>query len=106
MKTMYVAKSQSQTTAATTTFIKQIDSWIMELRSKNLCQSMVLLKPRSRKASKLMIKHRAANITYRDALERFKREPRMENLPPVHAVLKKLCIPKHNTTLDYIILSE
>jgi hypothetical protein len=30
----------------------------------------------------------------------------MENLPPVHTVLKELCIPKHNTTLDYIILSE
>jgi hypothetical protein len=57
----------------------------MELRSKNLCQNMFLLKHRSRKASELMIKHRAANLTYRNALERFKREPRMENLPSVHA---------------------
>jgi hypothetical protein len=67
---------------------------------------MFLLKPGSKKASELMIKHRPANLTYRDALERFRREPCMENLPPVHAVLKKLCIPKHNTTLDYIIHPE
>jgi hypothetical protein len=67
---------------------------------------MFLLKPRSRKASELMIKHRAANLTYRDALERFRRDPCMENLPPAHAVLKELCIPKHITTPNYIMLRE
>ena len=34
-----------------------------------------------------MIQHQAANLTYRDALERFEGEPRIENLPRIHAVL-------------------
>jgi DNA polymerase elongation subunit (family B) len=58
---MHLAKSQSQTTAAAATFIKQIDSWIMELRGQNLRVDYL-----ARKASQLMIKHRAANPTYRD----------------------------------------
>jgi hypothetical protein len=39
---MYVAKSQSQTTAAAAKFIKQINSSNMELRSQNLCQNLDL----------------------------------------------------------------
>jgi hypothetical protein len=54
------------------------------------------LKLRSRKASELMVKHRAASLMCRDFLETF-----IENLPPVHAALKELCILKHNTTLYY-----
>jgi hypothetical protein len=37
----------------------------------------------------------------RDFLETFKRELSIENLPPVHAALKELCILKHNTMLYY-----
>ena len=93
IKKMYVAIDRSQTTAAAATFIKKIDAWILELRT--YAKTCPCLKPRSRKASELMIKHRSANLTYRNALERFGREPRMENLPPVRAALKELYILKH-----------
>jgi hypothetical protein len=46
---MYVAKSQSQTTAAATTFIKQIECWIMELRGQNLHQNLLLLETQIQK---------------------------------------------------------
>jgi hypothetical protein len=58
-----VAKSQSQKTAVATTIIKQINSCILELRCKNLRENL-FFKPRSRKAAELIIKHRAANLTY------------------------------------------
>ena len=90
---MYVAIDRSQTTEAASTFIKKIDTWILELR--NYAKTCPCLKPRSRKASELLIKHRAANLSYRDALERLGKEPLMENLPPVRAALKELYILKH-----------
>jgi hypothetical protein len=55
----------------------------MQLRSQNLHQNLFSLGAQIQKASKLMIKHRAAK-------ERFDREPRMENLFPVHAALMEL----------------
>jgi hypothetical protein len=68
---MYVAESQSRcqstVAAAKFNFIKQMDSSIIELKSQN-AKTCSHLKPRSRKASELMIKvkHRAANPTCRD----------------------------------------
>ena len=53
------------------------------------------LNPDPEMLAELMIKHWAANITYRTALERLGREPRMENLPPVRAALKELYILIH-----------
>jgi hypothetical protein len=79
MKMMYFAKNQSQTTAAAATSIRQIDSWIMELRSKNLHQNEKLFSLETQ----IQINHRAADQTYRDAHERFQRELRMEDLPPL-----------------------
>jgi hypothetical protein len=40
---MYVGKSQSQRTVAAAKLIKQIDSWIMELKSDNFRQNLFLL---------------------------------------------------------------
>ena len=93
IKKMYVAIDRSRTTEAESMFIKKIVTWILELR--NYAKTCPCLKPRSRKASELLIKHRAANLSYRDALERLGKEPLMENLPPVRAALKELYILKH-----------
>jgi hypothetical protein len=78
IKMMYFAKSQSKTTATAATFIKQNESWIMDLRGQNLRQNLFLLENRSRKASELMIIKSSSqpNIQRRQgALERFDREP-------------------------------
>jgi hypothetical protein len=50
-KMMFVAKSQSQTTAAAAKFIKQIDSWILEVRSENLRQNPFLLETHIQKSN-------------------------------------------------------
>ena len=42
-----------------------------------------------------MVKHIEANLTYRAALTRFGKDPRMETLPAVRAALKELFILKH-----------
>jgi hypothetical protein len=90
IKMMYVAKSQSQTTAAAATFIKQIDCWIMELWGLNLHQNLFLLETQIQKSIRTHDKTPSCkpNVQRRqDALERFEREPWMVNLPPVHAAL-------------------
>jgi hypothetical protein len=55
IKMMYVA-----TRARFTVRQQQFHTWIMELRNKNSCQRMFLLKPRPRRASELMMKHEQA----------------------------------------------
>jgi hypothetical protein len=104
---MYVAKSQSQTTVAAANFIRQIDSSIMELR----CQNLFSLESQIQKSIRTHDKTPSSKPNVqrrRNALERFERQPRMENLPPVHAALrlKEPCILQHKTTLRYVTLSE
>ena len=55
---MYVGKSQSlsQRTVAAATFIKQIDSWIMELKSDNLRQNLFLLEAQVQKSIRTLDK--------------------------------------------------
>ena len=93
IKSLYVATDASQTTAASHIFIGKIDTWIMKLRTYGKTCSCLVEK--SRKASELLIKHRAANLTYRAALKRFGRDPCMDNMPAVHAALKELYVLKH-----------
>ena len=76
LKKLYVATHQKQTTEAAAIFMRKIDNWILELR--NYARTCPSIKPRFRKASELMIKHRSANLTYRAALKKFGR---------VHALL-------------------
>jgi hypothetical protein len=82
---MYVAKSQSQVTAAAATFINQIDSWIMELRGQSLRQNLLSLETQIQKSIRTHDETPSSqpNVQrWRVALERFEREPRMENMPP------------------------
>ena len=43
----------------------------------------------------LMVKHRAANLTYRSTLTRFGHNPSMETIVSVRAALKELYVLKH-----------
>jgi hypothetical protein len=89
---MCIAKSQSQTIAAADNFIKQIDSSIMGLRSQNLHQNLFSLETQVQKSIRTHDKTPSSqpNVqSRRDALERFEREPLMDNLPPVYAALKE-----------------
>ena len=48
---------------------------------------------------------RAASLTFIDGetlWRNFEREPRMDNLPPVHAALRELCILMHKYYTDWI----
>ena len=56
--------------------IKDIDTWIMDLRTYAMKERT---SPRSRKATELMVKHRA-NLTYRSTLTRFGHKPSMETM--------------------------
>jgi hypothetical protein len=87
---MCVAKSQNQTETAAATFIKQIDCWIMELRGQDLHQNLFLLETQVQKSIRTHDKTPSCqpNVQRRQgAQERYEREPRMENLPLVHAAL-------------------
>ena len=79
-----------------TTF-HQEDLWI-----RHYAITCLVVKPKSRKVSELMVKDRGASLTYRAALTRFGREPRMETLPAVRAALKELYILKH--TLKCLVI--
>ena len=46
-----------------------------------------------------MVKHRAANLTYKAALTRVGRDPQMGTLPALRAALKELYILKHISML-------
>jgi hypothetical protein len=72
----------------------------VELRCQNLPQNLISLETQIQESSQPNVQRQ------RDALLRFERGPRMENLPPVHAASKEPCILKHKTTLHYITLSE
>ena len=53
----------------------------------------------SRKATELMVKHRAANLTYRSTLTRFGHNPSMETMVSVRAALKELYVLKNINTM-------
>jgi hypothetical protein len=64
---MYVAESQSQATAATAKFIKQIKSSCKELRSQNLRQNLFSLETQIQKSIRTHDETpstRAASLTY------------------------------------------
>ena len=100
IKSLYTATDQLQTTAAANLLIKEIDTWIMELRTYAI---KVRTSPRSRKATELMVKHRAANLTYRSTLTRFGHNPSMETMVSVRAALKELYVLKILILCDLII---
>ena len=77
IRSLYVATDASQTTAASHTFIGKIGTWIMKLKTYGKTYSSLV--ENSWKASELLVKHRAANITFRGALKRFGKDPRMDN---------------------------
>ena len=60
---------------------------IIELRTYAMIDKT---NPRSRKATVLMVKQRAAYLTYRSALTRFGHNPSMETMVSVRATLKEL----------------
>ena len=65
------------TTAAAETFSKKISLWIKKLQTyTKACPG---IKCRSRKAAALMIKHRAANLTYSESLTKFGQFPFSEH---------------------------
>jgi hypothetical protein len=106
---MYVAKSQSQATAAAATFIKQIDSWIMKLRGQNLRQNLLFPEIQIQES----IRTHDETPTSQLNVQRRRRpgEIRMrtshgEYTSMVHAALKELCILKHNIMLYHITMSE
>ena len=51
--------------------------------------------PRLRKATVIMVKHRAASLTYRSTLTRFGHNPSMETMLSVRAALKELYVLEH-----------
>ena len=67
--------------------------------ASELCQNMPLHKVRSRKAAALIIKHRTANLTYCEALNKFGQYPSMDTLPAVRAALKEEYVLKHINTV-------
>ena len=73
--------------------VKRIDIWILELHHYAKTCSGVNSRPR--KAAELMVKHRAANLTYSDALTKFGKDPRMETLATVRGSLKELYVLKY-----------
>jgi hypothetical protein len=113
---LYVAKSQSQATAAASTFInlKQIDSWIMKLRGQSLRQSFLLLETQIQKSIRTHVHDETPSgeqPTQRTEMARRPGEIRNitshgEYASMVYAALKELCILKHNITLYYIKMSE
>jgi hypothetical protein len=93
VNSLYIATDSTQTRSAADTFIKKIDTWILELRQ--YARTFPGVNGRSRKAAELMIKHRAVNLTYKDALSKFGEDPRMDTLVGVRAALKELYVLKH-----------
>jgi hypothetical protein len=59
IKMVYVAKSQSQTTAAAAKFIKQVNSSSIGLRSQNLRQNLFSLEIQIQKSIRAHVKHQA-----------------------------------------------
>ena len=72
--------------------MKKIDRWILELR--HYAKTCPGVNSRCRKAAELMVKHRAANLTYSDALTKFGKDPHMETLVAVRRalILKELYV--------------
>ena len=62
IKKLYLSTNRTQTTAASNIFMQKIDTCILDLRS--YAKTCPCLKPRSRKASELMVKLRSFNLTY------------------------------------------
>ena len=59
--------------------LQEINTWIMEMPTYTM---RVRTSPRSREATVLMVKHRAANLTYCCTLTRFGHNPSMDtNIP-------------------------
>ena len=80
------------TTAAAEIFSYKISLWIKELQT--YAETRPGINCRSRKAAALMIKHRAANLTYSESLTKFGQFPSMDILPAVRAALKELYVLK------------
>ena len=62
IKKLHLSTNLTQTTAASNIFMQKIDTWILDFRS--YAKTCPCLKPRSRKASELMVKLRSSNLTY------------------------------------------
>ena len=95
IKSLYATQLDIRTPAADL-LIKEINTWIMEMPTYTM---RVRTSPRSRKATVLMVKHRAANLTYCCTLTRFGHNPSMDtNIPwylsesgPVLVPERQLC---------------
>ena len=59
-KKLYLSTNRTQTTAASNIFMQKIDTCILDLRS--YAKTCPCLKPRSRKASELMVKLRSSSL--------------------------------------------
>ena len=68
--------------------MEKIDIWILELR--HYASTCPGVNGSSRKAAEMMVKHRAAILTNKDALSKFGKNPRMETSVAVKGALKEL----------------
>ncbi|KAL5258251.1 hypothetical protein ACHWQZ_G013028 [Mnemiopsis leidyi] len=78
IKSLYICTNSSQTSSAAELFIRRIDDWTTALET--YARRFPSITTRQRKASAMMVRHRARNLTYRAVLGRFGAEPTMENL--------------------------
>ena len=82
--------------------IEAIDTWIMEMETY---AKRVRTSPCSRKATVLMVKHRAADLTYRSTLTRFGHNPSMDTMVSIRAALKELHVQlKHIIAVISLLL--
>ncbi|KAL5250030.1 hypothetical protein ACHWQZ_G015940 [Mnemiopsis leidyi] len=93
IKSLYICTNSSQTSSAAELFIRRIDDWTTALET--YARRFPSITTRQRKASAMMVRHRARNLTYRAVLGRFGAEPTMENLVAVRGALKELYILKN-----------
>ena len=93
MKSLYTCTNSSQTNTAAELFLRKIDDWITALET--YARRFPSITTRQRKASAMMVRLRARNLTYRAVLRKFGAEPTMENLVAVRGALKELYILKN-----------
>ena len=76
-------------------------TWIMELPTYAM---RVRTSPHSRKATVLMVKYRAAKLTYRYTPKRFGHDPSMETMVSVKAAPKEHYVFKHIIAVILLLL--
>jgi len=92
IKTLYTACSLESIATAADELSRRIGLWIQDLQT--YAKTVPGVNCRSRKAAALMVRHRAANLTYVEALSKFGQFPSMKTLPAVRAALKELYVLK------------